>query len=103
MALEEGFLLLVGGSTEEGDLGEAKPADKELHGERAAFHYHLSFAEVGLGILAWLISQRDEDLAWLGAVLLDILPDGGFAAGVVLLHFKSVVYSAGGVVLFGRP
>jgi hypothetical protein len=95
-------LLLIGGSTEERDLGEAQPADKELHGEGTAFHYHLGLAEVGLGILARLVGQGDKDRAWLGAVLLYILPDGGLTTGVVLLFFKPVVYAAGGMMLLGR-
>jgi hypothetical protein len=102
MALEEGFLLLVGGSTEERDLGEAQPSDKELYGDGTAFHYHLGFPEVGLGVLSRLVSQRDKDLASLGAVLLDVFSDGGLAAGIMLLLFKPVVYAACGVVLFGR-
>jgi hypothetical protein len=102
MAIEEGFLLLIGGSTEERDLGEAQPADKELHGEGTAFHYHLGLTEVGLGILARLVGQGDKDRAWLGAVLLYILPDGGLTTGVVLLFFKPVVYAAGGMMLLGR-
>jgi len=103
MALEKGFLLLVGGSTEERDLGEAKPPDKELHGEGTAVHYHLGFAEVDLSILSRIVSQWDKNQAWLGAVLVDIFPDSGFAAGVALLLFEPVVYAAGGMMLFGRP
>jgi len=55
MSLEQGFLLLVGGSRQKRNLGETQPSDEELDGERTSLHDYHGFAEVGLGILTGLI------------------------------------------------
>src|SRR4030042_2952957 len=102
MPLEQDFLLLVGGSYQKRNLGKAQPPDKELDGKRTALHHHPGFAEINLGIYTRLVSQRYEDRTLPGAVLVHILPDGGFAAGIPVLLDEPVIDASAGMALLYR-
>ena len=58
--------------------------------------------EVGLGAMAGRVRQRDERLAAVEALLLQVAPDLVVAAGVVVLGDEPSEDLGGGVALLGR-
>jgi len=67
-----------------------------------ALHDHYSLAEVGLGILAGIIGQGNEDLIWRWAAETHVITDGGLTTQVAFLPHETVINAPGGVMLLGR-
>ena len=106
-ALQEGFLPLVGEGHHEGELGVAQAHGAGVGDDELAAHDHLGLVEVGLGILARLVGQRNHRQLGTrtvrdGTVRTDIAADGALGAREPILVAQPLPDAVGGMALLLR-